>query len=88
MEFIMVVIICFGIDCQVIYEKFDYETYDQCISEAYVVSEYMKLTFPASAGEVHCLDKAQFENFKQYLEKGGEPTIDPRLLPKEKGISA
>ena len=71
MDFIMVIIICFGLDCQAIYEEFEYENYDKCISEAYGVSEYMKLTFPTSAGEVHCLDKQQFTDFEKYLQANG-----------------
>ena len=88
MDFIMVIIICFGLDCQAIYEEFEYENYDRCISEAYGVSEYMKLTFPTSAGEVHCLDKQQFTDFEKYLQDGGEPALQNNFLPKQKGISA
>jgi hypothetical protein len=48
----------------------------------------MQQTYPQSAGEVHCWDEAQFEEYNKFLEEGGKPTIDPRLLPKENGISA
>ncbi len=70
MKFIMVIIICFGADCRAIFEKFDYQTYDQCISEAIVVTEYMKQTFPTSSGQIHCWDESQFNEFKKGLENG------------------
>ena len=54
MKFIMVMIICFGFDCQAVYDsEFEYQTYDECRAEAVGVTEYMQLIFPASSGEIH-----------------------------------
>ena len=88
MKFIMVVIICFGVDCRAIFEETLYDTYQSCYQESTIVAGYMQQTYPQSAGEVHCWDEAQFEEYNKFLEQGGKPTIDPRLLPKENGISA
>ena len=80
MKFIMVMIICFGVDCQAVYDfEFEYETYDDCITEAVGVTQYMQLLFPASAGEIHCWDRETFSSFEKYLEQGGKPTMDPAI---------
>ena len=79
MKFIMVIIICFGADCRAIYEEFNYESYEACISEAYGVSNYMQQTFPTSSGKVYCWDEDQFELFKEDLKNNGVPT--PSDLP-------
>ena len=69
MKFIMVMIICFGVDCQAVYDsEFEYETYDDCITEAVGVTQYMQLLFPASAGEIHCWDRETFSSFEKYLD--------------------
>ena len=83
MKFIMVIIICFGADCEAIFDKAKYETYDECYQSAIATANYMRSTFPASAGEVHCWDEKQFETFQKFLDEGNKPTIDPDLLPKE-----
>ena len=58
-------IICFGFDCQAVYDsEFEYQTYDECVAEAVGVTEYMQLIFPASAGEIHCWDRETFNIFE------------------------
>ena len=80
MKFIMVMIICFGFDCQAVYDsEFQYDTYDQCVAAAVGVTEYMQLIFPASSGEIHCWDRETFSIFEEYIEKGGKPTLEPVL---------
>ncbi len=76
MKFIMVIIICFGVDCRAIYEEFAYDNYQDCIMEAQGVRDYMKMTFPMSSGQVYCWDDNQFENFREGLQKDGLPTPD------------
>lgn len=78
----MVIIICFGADCEAIYDVPKYDDYNQCYKEAIVTANYMRNTFPASAGEVHCWDDKQFSTFQEYIKNGGKPTINPKLLPE------
>ena len=77
MKFIMVIIICFGTDCEAVFDKPNYTTYEQCYNEAVMTANYMKSMFPESAGEVHCWDDEQFSTFKKYIEDGGKPSINP-----------
>jgi|MDSY01.1.fsa_nt_gb hypothetical protein len=80
MKFIMVMIICFGFDCQAVYDsEFEYQTYDECVAEAVGVTEYMQLIFPASSGEIHCWDRETFNIFEEQLKKDGLPHIEPVL---------
>ena len=83
MKFIMVIIICFGVDCEAIFDKTSFETYDQCYQSAIATANYMRNTFPQSAGEVHCWDEKQVTTFQKYLEDGNKPTINPDLLKEE-----
>jgi hypothetical protein len=83
MKFIMVIIICFGVDCEAIFDKAKYETYDECYKEAVVASKYMQNAYPQSAGEVHCWDDKQFSTFNEFIKNGGKPTIKPELLPEQ-----
>ena len=76
MKYIMVMIICLGVDCQAIYNSdYPYETYDQCLTEAIEVTGYMPMLFPSTSGEIHCMDKETFSIFETYIEQGGDPAV-------------
>ena len=77
MKFIMVVIICFGVDCQAIFEPNTYDNHDSCYEVAKQTSQFMQQMYPDSSGEVHCFDEQQFSEFHKMLDQGGKPTLIP-----------
>ena len=74
MKFIMVIIICFGANCQTIWDKQLYSTVDDCLAAAGPVKEYMMQVYPTSAGQIYCMSEEEFINFKKNLEEGGKNT--------------
>ena len=85
MKFIMVVIICFGVDCQAIFEPTTYESHDSCYEVAMQTSQFMQQMYPYSAGEVHCFSEQQFSEFQKMLEHGGKPIL---TNPEYSGLEA
>ena len=72
----MVVIICFSADvCERMYDQEMYNTADECITSSEVVAEYMKNSFPTTAGQIFCLDEENIENYRKQLE------INPNYTP-------
>ena len=74
MKFIMVIIICFGANCQTIWDKQLYSTVDDCLAASTPVREYMMQVYPTSAGQIYCMSEEEFINFKKNLEEGGKNT--------------
>ena len=83
MKFFLVVVICFGVDCQAIFEENAYERYDICMETAASTAQFMQYTYPESSGQVDCLTESEFEILKEKLETG-----EPLKLPGQKPISA
>jgi len=81
MNFIMVIIICFGANCQAVWDKQQYPTVNDCLAASGPVKEYMIQVYPTSAGQIYCMDEQQFKNYEEYLENGGEPTIESYNKP-------
>ena len=75
MKFIMVVIICFGVDCQAVYEQTLYDTHAARYEVAKQTTQFMQQMYPQSSGEVHCFDEHEFSAFQKMLEDGGKPTL-------------
>ncbi len=79
MKVIMLIIICFGtntgLGCQAIWEKTYYPSIKECITASAPVKDYMVNKYPESAGEIHCMTEEVFQDYIEFLEKGGEPTI-------------
>ena len=75
MKFIMVVIICFGVDCQAIFEENPYERYDICMETASSTAQFMQYTYPESSGQVDCLNSKEFELLQEQLENGEKLTL-------------
>ncbi len=75
MKFIMVIIICFGVDCQAIFEETPYDSHASCYEVAKDTSQMMQQMYPQSSGEVHCFNEHQFSEFEKMLEQGGLPTL-------------
>jgi hypothetical protein len=77
MKFIMVVIICFGADCQAIFEQTFYNTKEQCLQVAMETTAFMRDAYPTSSGEIHCFNEEEFKLYNQYLQNGGKPSLNP-----------
>ena len=77
MKIIMVIIICFGANCQAIWEKTYYPSIEECITQSTPVRNYMIEVYPDSAGEIYCMTEPEFNKYYQYLEEGGKPLIEP-----------
>tara|TARA_E500000318_G_C3425761_1_gene159093 strand:+ start:143 stop:397 length:255 start_codon:yes stop_codon:yes gene_type:complete len=84
MKFFLVVVICFGVDCQAIFEENSYDRYDICMETAASTAQFMQYTYPESSGQVDCLTESEFELLKEQMENGENLT----LPNKEKPISA
>ena len=70
MKFVMVMIICFGADCEALFNKeHTYDSYNVCYQEAIENANFMRQMFPSSAGEVHCWDEERFKLELEYLGK-------------------
>ena len=68
MKFIMVIIICFGANCQTIWDKQLYSTVDDCLAASGPVKEYMMQVYPTSAGQIYCMNEEEFTKYKKNLE--------------------
>ena len=79
MKFILVIIICIGANCNAVWEQSYYPTYESCVQVSQTVRQYMMNAYPESAGEIHCLTEDEFNEFYDYLENGGQPSIGNNL---------
>ena len=70
----MVIIICFGANCQSLWDKQEYSTVDDCLAASGPVREYMMQVYPTSAGQIYCMSEEEFIHFKKNLEEGGKNT--------------
>ena len=84
MKFMMVVLICFGLDdCQAIFDDTSwYQTYDECISVAGIAAPLMKDLYPNSAGNIYCMTAEEAKAYHDYIQNGGVieldlPDVDP-----------
>ena len=75
MKVIMVIIICFGANCQAIWEKNYYPSIEECIIASTPVKVYMMDIYTDSAGEIHCMTEKIFDNYVKFLEEGGKPSL-------------
>ena len=75
MNVIMVIIICFGANCQAIWEKNYYPSIEECVIASAPVKVYMMDVYPDSAGEIHCMTERIFDNYVKFLEEGGKPSL-------------
>ena len=58
----MVMIICFAEDaCQAFFDTTQFETYDQCMTQAVPVVNYMK--------------EQDFKFYKDFIDNGGQPEL-------------
>ena len=76
MKWLMVMIICFAEDaCQAVFDATEYNSYDECMSQAMPVSRYMQEVYSNSSGEIHCLNQNEIIQYQQYLDNGGKPEL-------------
>ena len=60
MKFVMVMIICFGGDCDAVFDPTSYfNSYDNCYVTALQTTQYMQQMYPQSSGEIHCYNEEQ-----------------------------
>jgi len=63
MKWILVVMICWGMDCQTIYEQTLYDTENECLEQAAVVTNYAQQTYPDTSGQIWCLTTEEFQGW-------------------------
>lgn len=61
MKWIMIVMICWGTECQTMYEQYLYEKESDCLTEAAIVSDYAQMTYPGTTGQIYCLNEDEFK---------------------------
>ena len=88
MKFIMVMIICFGADCDAVFDpSVTFNTYNDCYTVALQTSSYMQQLYPNSSGEIQCYDEQQVADFQKYLDDGNKPFLT-NPDPEESAIDA
>ena len=63
MKWILLVMICWGADCQTMYEEYVYDKHEDCLTQASIVSDYAQMTYPGSTGKVYCLTQPEFDKW-------------------------
>ena len=88
MKFVMVMIICFGADCDAVFDPATYfESYDTCYATAMQTTQYMQQMCPQSSGEIHRYNEEQLLLFQEWIKDGNQPTLS-RPEPEASGIDA
>ena len=88
MKFVMVMIICFGAECEAVFDPTTtFNDYNTCYSTALQTTTYMKQMYPQSAGEIHCYNEEQLLLFQEFLKDGNKPTLS-RPEPEHSGTEA
>ena len=88
MKFVMVMIICFGVDCDAVFDPTTtFSSYDTCYSTALQTTAYMQQMYPMSSGEIHCFNEQQLAEFEKWIENGNKPKLS-RPDPDATGIDA
>ena len=73
MKWMMVMIICFAEDaCQALFDPTEFISYEQCITTAIPVRNYMRDLYVNSSGEIHCLTSEQIQQYRQFIDNGGK----------------
>jgi hypothetical protein len=89
MKFVMVMIICFGAECDAIFDPTTYfDSYETCYTTALQTTQYMQQMYPQSSGEIHCWNPDQLAIFEEWLEDGNKPTLTRPTPPEPSGIDA
>ena len=71
-------------DCNAIWEQSWHPTMDDCLKASHPVKNFMMNKYPSSAGEIYCMSEPEFNEYYDYLENGGKPTIEK--LPNPSSI--
>jgi len=75
-SFVMVMIICFGAECEAVFDReTKFNDYNTCYSTALETTAYMREMYPQSAGEIHCYNNEQLAEFEESLKNGEKPTL-------------
>ncbi len=76
MQYLMVILICFGANCQTIWEKTYYNSKEDCLAATQPVKQYMMDVYPGSSGEIYCMTQEQFEEYSKQRQETPTPA-DP-----------
>ena len=88
MKFVMVMIICFGIDCDAVFDPTStFSNYDTCYSTALQTTAYMQQMYPMSSGEIHCFNEQQLDEFQKFMDNCNKPSLS-NPDPGHSGIDA
>ena len=88
MKFVMVMIICFGAECEAVFDPATYfESYDTCYVTAMQTTQFMQQMYPQSSGEIHCYNEEQLSLFQEWLKDGNKPTLT-KPEPEASGVEA
>ena len=88
MKWVMVMIICFGADCEAVFDPATYfSSYDSCYSTALQTTQYMQQMYPQSSGEIHCYNEEQLALFELWLKDGNKTKLS-NPEPEASGIDA
>tara|TARA_E500000178_G_C16693855_1_gene604978 strand:- start:346 stop:612 length:267 start_codon:yes stop_codon:yes gene_type:complete len=88
MKFVMVMIICFGGDCDAVFDPASYfNSYDTCYDTALQTTQLMQQMYPQSSGEIHCYNEEQLSLFQEFLKGGNKPTLT-NPDPEHSGLDA
>jgi len=79
MKFIMVIIICFGANCQALWENTPYDSETVCLENTKSVASYMQEVYPQSSGEIYCMNEEEFTKFYKDLEDGKKLNLQEPL---------
>ena len=63
-------------DCNAIWEQSWYPTMEDCTTASQTAKSFMMNQYPESAGEIYCMTEPEFNEYYDYLENGGKPTIE------------
>ena len=83
MNFTMLMIICFlpGV-CTAVFNDTTFDSYDSCIKTSASTVEYIKQTYPTTAGEIYCMTPEEASNYKLFLDNSGTPTLSKPAFPE------
>lgn len=82
MKFLMIILICFGSNCEAIWEMTPYSSEQECIKSSTAVADYMKDAFPMSNGKIFCVTEEEFDKMYKDFEKDGDINL-PGIKPIE-----
>ncbi len=63
MKWLLVMMLCWGTDCQTIYKQTFYDDEIECMEQLAIVSESAKKQFPNASGQIWCVTEEEFKKW-------------------------